>query len=397
MSKLKTVFSLLLAVWLLGCSQVEPLPTQVPTAVPAQPIPPTATPLPPTLDFRQLTPTIQPTIQIPTLAIPTRSATNTPEPISPLITINNLTDNASLILGSEITVSGLAQRESSHTIWVTLISIDRQILADLPATISKGTGRTDSWELLLTVPESVLAPAQLQASIRNTENQIIAFDAIPVVLSLDTGQTDRYVVLNHPVANQTVAAGYYLYMNGITARPVGGRLHMLIFGEDCQTISSRSSFGISGRGSEWYGYAYIPKDVSGFVCAVAYFGTPGEENWRMVIVPINVLPDEDETAILQLVSPQTGTIARSGESFTVTGIAYNAPNSEIFASISLDGGQILAQGTAIVDSFGYWELTVPLPAGFVGKAAISVSAGIPGEDGFVQTQLLFTIEPGVNE
>lgn len=388
-----TFFLLTTLILLLAACGAPALPTPIPTAqVPTAA--PTHTPPPPT---RELSPVTRATSTAlpPSPTNPPTRPTATPAPVTPIISISQpAAGDLSLVLGSELVLSGLAQRNEPQTIWVTLITPDRIVLVDTPATFSRSGGNTDAWQASFTVPEFIVGPAQLQATIRDSQNQIVVAEVRAVTLTLDASRTPRFLALQRPVYNQNVVAGYYLFMDGQTGLPAGGLITMKILTDDCQTEAARQSFAIGGGyGSYWYGYIGVPRNLSGPACAIAYFGTPGADNWRQALVPINILAETDEAAAgIFIVNPTAGSVARAGQSFAISGLAYNAVDDTVLVTITLDGGQILSQATAVVDDFGYWELNLTLPPDIAGSAAISAVTGLPGDDYYVETQLLLTIE-----
>ncbi|MCA9938066.1 MAG: hypothetical protein KC418_05460 [Anaerolineales bacterium] len=390
----RSVFLFLLTGTLLLCACNAPsLPTPIPTVLVPTTTPTNAPPLP-TRDLAQIpVATATPLPAFPTPLPP--HPTDTPTPIAPIISIGQPTADVSLVLGSELTVSGLAQRNEGQTIWVTLITPDRVLLVDMPAEVSQSGGNTDGWRASFTVPEFIIGPAQIQATIRDSQNQIITAQALAVNLALDVNRTPRYITLDHPLTDQIAVAGYYLFMDGLTGLPTGGLLTMKILMDDCQTETAKFSFPITGGyGGYWYGYIGVPRNVAGPACAVATFGTPGEDTWRQALVPINILPKTDEAAAgIFIVSPASNSTALAGKGFALSGLAYNAIDDMVLVTITLDGGQVLSQGTAAVDDFGYWELTLTLPPDVEGSADISVITGLPGDEGYAETHLLITILP----
>jgi hypothetical protein len=375
--------ALALALLLVACAEPEIVPTIIPTAAPF--IPATNTPPPPPQPIAGAA-TATPTPDAASATTP--RPTSTPVPVSPIVSITNRQQLETLVAGSEITVNGLAQRNASDTVWVTLVGIDRRILLDVAATVSEGGGATDTWQATLTVPLSTLGPAQLQASLRNEQNQALIIDLVPVELVLDAELTDRYITLNEPAPGALAYAGSYLYLAGSMNRPAGGLITMALLTDACGTIASRQSFGVRSGGS-WYGYLLVPTDVAGPACLVASFGEPGAETWRRSLRPLEVIPygAADAPPSLQITGPAANATAPDGATFTVSGLAFNTDASAISISVVLDNGLLLAQANATIDEFGYWEASIGLPPGVTGNAAINVSVG----EG-LEAQRLLTIE-----
>ncbi len=392
-------FWLCLAFGLAACTSSGAVPTLIPTV--QVPLPATNTPLPRLGAGLPATSTPQGTPAAPVDAL-IAGANPAATPVaagigstSPIVSIANAARLAQMVAGSDVTVSGLAQRDPSHRVWVSILSLDQRLLLDVPATITSSGGRTDTWEVTFRAPLSTLGRASLLASVRTADNQVLMVDPHPVELVLDATLTDRYITLTEPGSGFTAYTGYYVYLTGQMSRPAGGLITMLVLDEACRAVASRQSFGIRSGSGRWFGYILVPRDAApGPGCVVATFGEPGDDVWRQTFVPITIGDGDDRDAptTLHIIEPAADATARAGHSFLVSGLAYNVPGQTIEVNVSLDSGLSLAQSQGAVDDFGYWELDVSLPPGIAGSAAVTIRAGSPGDDGYAEARLLLTIE-----
>lgn len=378
----------LLILLLIGCTpEPEPeLPTLAPTAdFPTEPAA-TSTPiLPPTRDIFQPTNTPLPTL---TSAAPTPRPTSSPAPVEPGVNITSPSDSAELVMGSQIITGGFAQLMPSHSLTISLVSATGLVLAQAPAQPAD----VNAWQVSLSIPQSYSGPAQLQATITDASDQILAQDSSQVMLVLDTSTADRYLALFRPLDGEIGVAGFNLFFDGRAQLPVNNTVTIAIW-QACETEVARQSFQLGGSGY-WQGFVVIPRDLSGAICAVASFGVAGEDTWRQAAVAMTVLETGDESGrAVYIGNPPPGSVLTAGESVLIYGTAYNAPDSQVVVSVLLENGRVLTEGVATADLFGYWEIELFIPADASGPAQINATIGTPSEDNYAQNQNLVTIEP----
>jgi hypothetical protein len=305
-----------------------------------------------------------------------------------LITITSPESNADIVLGSAIVVRGVGQREASQTVWLALVTLNGRLLLETQATTSD-TG----WEAGFTVPVFVSGTAVLQASIRSESGEVAALHSAPINLVLDTASSDRYLALFHPLQDETAVSGFNLFFDGRVQRPVNNTVTVSVWTEQCQNQVARQSFILRGSGY-WQGFLIVPRDVSGPACAVAHFGVPGEESWRETLIPINILPTDDEAAKgIRIGNPPSGSTFTAGQELFLYGTALNVVVGEVQVSILLENGRIVSQSSTLTDYWGYWELSIFLPADVEGPAEITVSSGTADESDYTETKTRITIEP----
>ncbi len=386
----KNLISLLILLILLvpacGSSAPEPLPTLIPAVdMPTSP-PPTATSLPPTADLHA--PTQPPP---PTAVPPTHPPASTPTPISPIVGIASPKDDADIVLGKEVTVRGLTQRELGQTIEVALVSLNGRILIESPT-----SGGPQSWEAAVVVPPFVSGAAYFQARLMDESGNVLAEDRVPVNLVTDTTSPDRFLVLARPLAGETAVSGYNLIFDGIVYRPANSAITISVWVNDCQERIARQGFTL-GRSTvpfHWQGFVVIPDQTAGPACAVAHFGEPDSADWREAVIPINILPPDDPAAKgIRIGGPTPDSHVTAGRELLLYGTALNVREGPVSVSILMENGRIISQETAPADYWGYWEFRVAIPPDVFGPAQVTVSSGDEGGDNYAESQFLINIDP----
>jgi len=368
-----------------ACRQ-QPIPTPLPVAV-VPTVAPTRTSLPPTMDLTATSSPAEPAT--PTEAPTLRPApTATPTTTHPGINITAPEAQSDILIGSDILARGLVQLPAGHTAWLSLATLNGILLQETQATLSDV-----GWEAGLTIPNSVAGTVYLVASIRDESGQVIAQNRTAVNLVLDTAASDRYLALFRPVAGDKAMGGFNLFFDGRAQLPVNNTVTISVWSEDCQTQVARQSFVLRGSGY-WQGFVIIPNTTSGPGCAIAHFGTPGEDTWREVQVPIDILAnDESNASGVVIGNPPPNSSINAGEELLIYGTALNASEATIQVSILLENGRIVTQNNTDSDYWGYWEFPALLPFDVEGPAVITVSVGDPTAANYAQAQTLITINP----
>ena len=362
--KQKILLAIMLLLLLAACAQSAPeaLPTlapvaNVPTAAPATP-----TGLPPTRDLSTVAATPLPTA-VPPTGVPTVTAT----PVDPGINLTSPDEDAQIVLGSDIVVRGLAQLDADQRVVVELVSATNRLLASGEAVLSDV-----GWQAGLSVPDFVSGAGELRATIIDADGTGLVQDKVSVALALNTETADRFLALSQPLSGETAVAGYFLFFEGRVRRPAGNAVTLSLWMDNCQLEVAKFTLSLGGSGA-WRGSLGIPGDVAGPGCAVATFGTPGEENWREAQIPVTVFAADDPSAGgVQLASPPPNSSVSAGGELYVAGTAFNADSVRI--SVEMDNSRIVAEQTVFPDPFGNWELTVLLPFDIEGSAIIVITA-----------------------
>ncbi len=380
---------LVLTLVVAACDRLSPpgptpatLPTQAPTAAPLPQ--PSATAgsadLPPTRDIATPTPAPPPTVA----AEPSPTA----PPVDSSVTITAPADGARLPVGRPAEVGGLARLGPGHSLALVLLSIDGRTLVDEEVTVGDNGGFQHS----LAVPAAVSGPAQLQAVVRATDGAVVSRDVRSVVLAVDTGQSDPFLLLYRPVVGADPVGGYYLYFDGLAQRPSGGRIVMQIKVDNCQRVASTQPITMRSSGY-WQGFIYVPRNVVGPACATASFGAPGDAGYREAQVPIEIRAVEGPHYGVVIGGPTEGTELFAGQAVTVYGVAYQAREGLVSLDVRLPDGTLLTQAVADADNFGYWEATVNLPLGNTGEAELVAVIGDNARGDFAEAKVRISILP----
>lgn len=352
---------------------VAQLPTAGPTAV--------STTLPPTLDLTSLA--AQPTAVLPP------QATATPRPTATLppsfVKISDPAAQASLLLGSDITVRGLTQLAPSQTISLTLRALNGRLLTETVPLVED-----TFWQARLHIPEFVSGSASLIATITDNHTPVIS-DTLPIQLTVDPATLDRYLTLFRPQAEETAVAGYNLFFDGQAQRP-SSFINVTVFGNNCQTRLAHQSYPLRGSGY-WQAFIILPPTAAGPACAIVHFGTPGEATWREVQLPLTVLPSDDpEAKGITIGNPPPEAITTAGKELFLYGTAFAAQLAPVRVSVLLENGRIISETDSSTDFWGYWEQTIFLPNDVEGPAKITVTVGEADDPFYSEVSTTIIIE-----
>lgn len=373
--------------WLLvSCNDNNPINIGVPTqaAVAQLPTPaPTAvsTTLPATLDLSSLVPTPEPTAVLPTHT-PLPTATLPPS----FVKISDPAAEATVLLGSDLTVRGLTQLAPSQTISLTLRALNGRLLTE-----TVGLVEDSFWQAHLRVPEFVSGSASLTATVSDNHTAILS-DTVSIQIALDTTVSDRYLALFRPQPEETAVGGYNLFFDGNAQRPGGSFINIAVFSDNCQTRLASQSYPLRGSGY-WQAFLVLPPDAIGTVCAIAGFGTPSEETWREVQLPLTILPaDDPEAKGITIGNPPPDALATAGKDLFIYGTAFGAQLAPLRVSILLENGRIISETDSSTDFWGYWEQSIFLPIDIEGPAQVTVTVGEPDDPFYSQVSTTITIE-----
>ena len=104
---------------------------------------------------------------------------------------------------------------------------------------------------------------------------------------------DETIQLSRPLPGETAVAGYPFYFSGGVLDPVNDTMSIGVLIDGCTRFAAQQSFTVVGGGS-WHGLVILPQLVEGDdACAVAYTGTFGEADMRLVQLPISILSPDD--------------------------------------------------------------------------------------------------------
>ena len=315
----------------------------------------------------------------PTLAV-TATSTVQPSPESQTFAITEPVAGADWPAGGTVTVSGSAPA-ATDVISATLRAAGL-VLASAETTPSAA----GDWQMTLDVPASVTGTA-LVHFLAGDEPAV----EIPVQITLPAATSGPHITLDYPQTDSTVVSGHVLFFTGTVQRPPEETLTIAVLFEDCQTVASTTSFTV-GEGGQWWGYIIVPEIVFGPACAIAYLGEFQQSAWRAAHTPIVILEQDDPQGQGVFIGNFAGSELTPGESVTVYGSAYNAPNRLVRVSLQVDG-EAVAQGTTTADGFGYWEINLALPSQVSGAATGQFTASVSYADQEISETVPFEIGP----
>lgn len=372
----RLIFFLLIVLLLVACGDqttetpeatmgvvVEPTNTAVPTATSE----PTATTAPEATVTTEPTPLPEPTVEPTAEPIATDEPAATSEPVVVALAIGQPVAGSTVPVATDLTVSGQVSPDAAATVYVVLQAGVTELVTGT-AVVDSNTG---AWLTTLAVPVAVTGSAQI---IVTTETESAMVDIILLPGSDPEGTILR---LDRPAAGDTLVAGYASFFEGSALEVVGETITIAILSDNCGTVAASQSFTIAG--GEWRGFIILPQALSGPACAVVSTGASGTPEWRQTIVPIVLLTaDETGASRIELGNPSFEAYTAGG-TITLFGMAVNAPDGEIQIGASLGDTTVLPLTVVEVDTFGYWELEVVLPAGQSGDLVVTAEMEVEGE------------------
>jgi hypothetical protein len=297
-------------------------------------------------------------------------AAATPESTAIPLTIIQPSPEVQITAGSELTVSGLAPPGPEGAIALSIQIGYRDVLngqAEIDA-----AGR---WRAKFTLPRNITGPAAVTAGpIASKESATVDIEVVA-----DETVEGPFITVTRPTSGEKVVAGHIVFFEGRVRDLINDAITFSVLTDDCMNVVARFTLTLSD--GAWWGQLILPKGAAtGPACAVATTGnaSSGDTDWREVRIPIVMLdPEDDDARTLVLGNPGELTFA-TGQTMELFGAAVNAPDDQVHLTLTQDAvgpGALLAEDTASVDVFGYWEIDLPLPAGFNGLALLTVSTG----------------------
>lgn len=270
------------------------------------------------------------------------------------LTITQPISGSHLPIGNVIQVDGVvapgmaqpvnvAFQLGAHTLVSTTVSSD----AD-----------SGEWSAPLEIPLSAIGPGQIVAQ---TETEIARNSAeLYLPNGIDLGPTT--ITLDHPLPEEQATEGITFFFAGTVTEPIDNTVTVGIAINECTEFIARQSFTVSS--GSWTGQVILPADVTGPACAIAYTGTYGENGWREVARPLEIVSSEAENISRISIPLPTNNSFRKGSNAFIYGTAVNPPESEVVVELRDIDGESIATGTATVNTFGYWEISLPIPADY---------------------------------
>lgn len=272
------------------------------------------------------------------------------------LTIAHPIDNSQLPIGETAEVSGYVQPGTAQTVNVT-IHLNAHTLVSATVQSAADSGE---WAASLDIPVSAVGPGRLTAQTETemAEHQITLYTPNDI----DLGPTT--ITLSRPYANGPAVEGMPLFFEGQVTNPISDTITIGILINDCTEFIARQDFEITG--GNWTGQVILPAEVTGPACVTAYTGTYGEGDWREVAQSLEIFSSEDANAPRIDIPLPLDTIFTKGQAALIYGTAINPPNNQIRVELRTFDGAVIANTTTTttIDTFGYWEVSLPLPADF---------------------------------
>lgn len=307
----------------------------------------------------------------------------------PLPVVSNQNSDGSLALTITQPISG-SQLPLGHTIQVNgvvapgvaqPVTVALELGANtLFSTTVSSEADSGAWSAALEIPFNAIGPGRL---IAQTETEVATNTAeLYLPHGADSGPTT--INLDNPLPGEQATEGITFFFAGTVTEPLDDTITIGIAINECTEFIARQSFTLSG--GSWQGQVILPADVTGPACAIAYTGTYGEDDWREVARPINIVSRDAETVARVSVPVFSMVSFTKGSNATIFGTAVNPPDSEIQVALKNLNDEIFATGTTTVNTFGYWEISFPIPADYEGTfVVVRASFEEEGEIYFVET------------
>ncbi|MCB0034470.1 MAG: hypothetical protein KDE51_10645, partial [Anaerolineales bacterium] len=283
----------------------------------------------------------------------------------PLPIVSNQNSDGSLALTIMQPISG-SQLPIGHTVQVNgvvapgvaqPVTVALELGANtLVSTTVSSEADSGAWSAALEIPLNAIGPGRL---IAQTETEVVT-NTTELYLPNGTDSGPTTITLLNPLPGEQATEGITFFFAGTVTEPLDDTITIGIAINECTEFIARQNFTLSG--GSWTGQVILPADVTGPACAIAYTGTYGEGGWREVARPVNIVSRDAET-VARVSVPVFSTVSfTKGSNATIFGTAVNPPDSEIQVALKNLNEEIFATGTATVNTFGYWEISLPIPA-----------------------------------
>ena len=367
-----------LLLFVVGCGQNRPviptavlqpiekiLPTNTPTLVP-----PTATAIVTAVSEEIVLPTITPAGQ----TEQTDEDTAVDETLANAVTIVYPAAGDDLFVGEAITLRGNIKPIPEVPLVLRVLALGGEELVRETAVIDDATG---DWSATMTIPPQIVGSAQIMAQLEEQSDAV----AVQVNLVPQVQASERYIIMHRPISGVTVVPGYAVLFNGEVFQPLDESVTIAIQSANC--VESWTSGSIGLPNGSWQGWSVLPQTVTpGAACAIAFTGERGTESAREVRIPLTILDAMDDRVRSLKLGNAGDLLFTAGASAYIYGVAVRAPNNQVTVQLVSDNQETspstIAQGTAVANSFGYWELNLEIPADTPQRSALLVIS--MGED-----------------
>lgn len=274
-----------------------------------------------------------------------------------VLTVDYPLSNGQNQTGQPMTVTGRAVNDS-NLVEVQLWG------ADTALAVGQTSPTSGSWSLTLDVPAAYNGPARLLV-INGSESVTVPVELVSL-LADPPAAGQAVVQLYRPIVGETAVSGYPLYFEGQVRNPANDTITIGLLVDGCSRFVAQQSFTVTpasaDRDTGWAGVLILPQAIEGHdSCAFAYTGKLGEGAWAATALPLPVLTEDDPNANRISLEAGFNMVLKAGRTERIAGTAVNAEEVTVTLSRS-DDNAVIAEGTATVGDFGFWELHLPIPS-----------------------------------
>ena len=235
---------------------------------------------------------------------------------------------------------------------------------DVALAVGQASPADGNWSLTIDVPSPYNGSARLLV-INDSESVTVPLE-IFTIAAMPTAAGEPAVQLYRPIVGETAVSGYPLYFEGQVRNPVENTITIGLLVDGCSRFAAQQSFTVTpaaaDRDTGWTGVLILPQAIEGDdSCAIAYTGKMGEGAWAATAMSVPVLAEDDPNANRISLEAGFNMVLKAGRTERIAGTAVNAEEVTVTLSRS-DDNAIIAEGTATVGDFGFWELSLSIPS-----------------------------------
>ena len=235
---------------------------------------------------------------------------------------------------------------------------------DVALAVGQASPTDGNWSLTIDIPSAYNGPTRLLV-INGSESVTVPLE-IFTIAAMPTAAGEPAVQLYRPIVGETAVSGYPLYFEGQVRNPVENTITIGLLVDGCSRFAAQQSFTVTpaaaDRDTGWTGVLILPQAIEGDdSCAIAYTGKMGEGTWAATAMSVPVLAEDDPNANRISLEAGFNMVLKAGRTERIAGTAVNAEEVTVTLSRS-DDNAIIAEGTATVGDFGFWELSLSIPS-----------------------------------
>lgn len=276
-----------------------------------------------------------------------------------------------LVGGGTATVAGTAPTaggEVTVELWA-----GPHLLAESTTTVNEN----GDWRVELPVPLTVHGAARVRAVSLN-ETAVRPLELLPS----EDDPLDVAVMGAQPLPEDTAVAGAPLFFAGNVTNAINRTITISFWINDCTESVATQSVTLDGSAVYWNALIILPPFLDAEQgCASISTGDSTTGTWREEIIPLRVIQMEDDAAQgLITLGNRPDEPFKAGSTIYLYGSALNIPDTTMTISWVGEGENAAFLNTAVeVDSFGYWDTDITIPAELVGQTTMTFTSGTGDE------------------